>query len=77
MAGTRVHVKAHRLRKKQWCVARKGGKCERCGYDRCLAALEFHHRDPAEKDFGFSQYQRRSYDQLAAELDKCDLLCAN
>jgi hypothetical protein len=23
----------------------KGGKCEKCGYDKCLDALEFHHID--------------------------------
>lgn len=27
----------------------KGGKCERCGYDKCINALEFHHRNPHEK----------------------------
>jgi len=21
----------------------KGGRCQRCGYDRCMDALEFHH----------------------------------
>ena len=24
----------------------KGGKCERCGYDKNISALEFHHLDP-------------------------------
>ena len=28
-----------------------GGKCSRCGYDRCVDALEFHHVNPAEKEF--------------------------
>lgn len=32
----------------------KGGKCSICGYDRCKGALEFHHMDPNEKDFGIS-----------------------
>lgn len=27
-----------------------GGKCVRCGYDKCQAALEFHHLDPSKKD---------------------------
>lgn len=26
-----------------------GGKCQICGYDRCRAALVFHHTDPARK----------------------------
>ena len=25
-----------------------GGKCEKCGYNRNLAALEFHHVEPAK-----------------------------
>jgi hypothetical protein len=30
---------------------KRGGKCEHCGYKANLAALEFHHRNPEEKDF--------------------------
>jgi len=30
-------------------IAEKGGKCERCGYDRCTDALEFHKIDPKKK----------------------------
>jgi TPP-dependent indolepyruvate ferredoxin oxidoreductase alpha subunit len=29
----------------------KGGKCEKCGYDRNYAALSFHHRDSSLKKF--------------------------
>src|SRR5438270_13139423 len=38
-------------RKKQQAVAYLGGKCVACGYCRCQAALEFHHPDPALKEF--------------------------
>ena len=27
------------------------GKCEHCGYDANLSALEFHHKNPEEKEF--------------------------
>lgn len=27
-------------------IAYKGGKCQICGYDRYVGALEFHHLDP-------------------------------
>lgn len=70
-------VYRHRKKKKTWCVDYLGGKCIKCGYNNCLEALEFHHRDPTQKDFGFAQYQKASYKRLAEELDKCDLLCAN
>lgn len=56
----------------------KGGKCQRCNYDRCKAALEFHHRDPEEKDFSISRKGfATSWEKVKLELDKCDMLCAN
>jgi predicted HNH restriction endonuclease len=59
-------------------VAYKGGKCQQCGYDRCLNALDFHHRDPAQKDFAISQYgHSRSWERVRKELDKCVIVCAN
>lgn len=54
----------------------KGSRCERCGYDRSLAALEFHHTDPAKKEFQISG-PSVSWEATRAELDKCQLLCAN
>jgi hypothetical protein len=39
---------------KQKCVDYKGGKCVICEYDRYIGALEFHHRDPSQKDFSLS-----------------------
>ena len=69
-------IARHRHNKKQWCADYLGGKCIKCGYNKCLAALEFHHRDPTKKDFGFSQSQRFAYDKLAKE-PISDLLCAN
>ena len=55
----------------------KGGKCERCGYDKCMRALEFHHLNPNEKDFGLSRCLTKSIPALKAEVDKCILLCSN
>ena len=54
----------------------KGGKCECCGYNRNIAALEFHHLDTSEKDFGISD-THHSWDDTVKELDKCILVCAN
>ena len=56
----------------------KGGKCERCGYNKYVGALEFHHRDPTQKDFGISHRGlTRSWKSMMIELDKCMMLCAN
>src|ERR1035437_6894176 len=36
------------------CIEYKGGKCEKCGYNRCPPAMHFHHLNPSEKDFSIS-----------------------
>jgi hypothetical protein len=59
-------------------VAEAGGACTRCGYDRCDAALHFHHVDAATKSFALSREGvTRSLAEARAEAAKCVLLCAN
>ena len=54
----------------------KGGKCQICGYNKCISALEFHHKNPEEKDFTISG-QSKSFEKLKVEADKCVLVCSN
>jgi len=71
-------VARRRKKIKELAVAYKGGKCEICGYNRCIAALEFHHKDPTQKEFGIaSKGYTRSWERVKAELDKCQLVCSN
>jgi transposase len=71
-------VTAHRRQTKVLLVKEAGGCCQSCGYDRCLAALEFHHRDPSTKLFQLSLHGiTRSIEALRKEAEKCTLLCAN
>lgn len=70
-------VKNHRQKLKDKAVEYKGGKCEKCGYDKCNWAFDFHHLDPNEKDFGLSTYSTLSWDKIKKELDKCIMVCAN
>lgn len=70
-------VSATRTTRKDKLIASRGGKCERCGYDRTSHALEFHHRDPATKSFPLSKASRETWENLRAEARKCVLLCAN
>lgn len=67
-----------RKRTKAKLVEYKGGKCQNpeCCYDKCVAALEFHHIDPAEKDFAISA-KSYSFERLKKEVDKCVMLCSN
>lgn len=54
----------------------KGGECQICGYKKSLRALQFHHLDPNQKDFGISG-GTKSFERMKPELDKCILVCAN
>lgn len=65
-----------RKRTKIKLVEYKGGKCECCGYSKCIEALEFHHLDPSKKDFQISGTSK-SFEVLKKEADKCILVCAN
>jgi hypothetical protein len=59
-------------------VEYKGGKCMRCGYNKCINALEFHHKNPDEKEFTLSHLKNYSFTKIIRdELDKCELVCAN
>lgn len=63
--------------RKQRCVEYKGGKCELCGYNKCIAALVFHHKEAKDKEFGIAEMKRAFNDATKQELDKCALLCSN
>ena len=65
-----------RKRKKIELVKYKGGHCERCGYDKCISALAFHHLDSNQKDFAISG-KSYSIEKLKKEVDKCIMVCAN
>lgn len=58
-------------------VAQFGGKCQRCGYDRCMRALQFHHTDDSEKAEWSKKSGRASQDEVAAHPERFLLLCAN
>lgn len=68
--------KITRLRRKTELVAYKGGKCIKCGYNKCLRALSFHHMDDTTKEFTISQLSV-SMERMKKEADKCVLLCSN
>jgi len=72
------NVKKRRKKLKRMSVELLGGKCQICGYSKCINALEFHHLENFTKDFGISaQGFTRSWLKIKEELKKCMLLCAN
>lgn len=59
-------------------VEEAGGACSLCGYDRWVGALQFHHIEPASKDFHLAHRgHSRSLSRSRREMSKCILLCAN
>lgn len=71
-------VKRRRKKLREMAIDYKGGSCQICGYNRCGAALDFHHVDEKQKEFGISaKGYTRSWEKVKEELDKCVMLCAN
>ena len=67
-----------RRRIKLWGLEYKGTKCSICGYDKCIAALDFHHKDMNEKEFNLSSRNLKfDWNKSKEELDKCVVVCTN
>lgn len=76
--NNKEYMKAYRIRQKMKLIEYKGGKCQKCGYDKPIPrAYDFHHRDPATKEFQISGQRQIGWLRLKKEVDKCDLLCKN
>lgn len=72
------YVCKYRNKIKNKLVLIAGGCCELCGYNRCIQALEFHHFNPKDKNFGISQMNGvKNFITLLEEIKKCCLLCSN
>jgi hypothetical protein len=72
-----THVSDRRRAIKRLLLDEAGGACLICGYDRCVAALHFHHLDPTQKSFTLALGGARSIENVRAEASKCVVLCAN
>ena len=74
--GIAASVKRRRQKIRHDLIELHGGKCSKCGYSKCEAALEFHHKDPTQKHFSVAT-SSKSWELIKEEADKCTLLCAN
>lgn len=68
-------VKSFRVRIKERAVEYKGGKCVICDYNRCIKGFDFHHLDPAKKDFTIGTNTSISWKKVKNEIEKCVLVC--
>lgn len=72
-------VKRWRERVKTRLIEAMGGRCVCCNYNRCARALEFHHRNPEDKDFGVGYILAHivSWSKIVEEVKKCVMVCGN
>lgn len=73
---TRDRANIWRNQVKDLFLKEKGGACQICGYNKCKAALEFHHLDPSKKDPKIKG-ELRSPRFLREVKELCILVCAN
>lgn len=68
------------LRWRKWLIDLKSTLCcEKCGYNKSPAALDFHHVDPKTRSFGInnSQMSKKSQEEIEQEIKKCVVWCSN
>lgn len=67
-----------RIAIKEILVESAGGKCIYCGYAKCIAAMDFHHRDPTQKELNLAMSDScKNIQKKLDEIKKCDLICSN
>lgn len=75
-ARRRAYLREYQRRaRREWRIrmlALLGGKCVVCG---TTEDLEFHHVDPASKEFNLSHIWSHRLERQMAELAKCELRC--
>ena len=76
-SGSTKSITVIRHKIKIIAINQLGGKCIKCGINKPYL-LDFHHRNPEEKDGEISDLAK-GYDltNFFNEVKKCDLLCAN
>jgi CO dehydrogenase/acetyl-CoA synthase alpha subunit len=77
--NTYKYQKLRGLVRKLHLIDLRGGGCEKCGYKENLGALDFHHKDPKEKEtqLDIRILSNGSMKWIMEEFDKCLVLCSN
>lgn len=78
MSSNSQNVVTFVKRRKSNLIKVFGGKCCLCGFNAYQEALEFHHVNPEEKEFGITtDTATRALEKQLQELKKCILVCSN
>lgn len=73
-----IYLKNWRNRTKQRLIEAFGGSCGICKYNKCIAALEFHHLESKDKEFNISRWAKvANWTKICEEAKKCVCLCSN
>lgn len=75
----KAYVKRNKIDRRNWFRELKlAFVCQICG-EQDAVCLDFHHRDPTEKDISVGDAASRGWskERVLAEMAKCDVLCAN
>ena len=75
---TKKRTKETKAREKaKWYAFKSTLKCAHCGFFH-IAALDFHHEDPATKDGNVHEFvSNGQFAKAYEEIKKCIVLCAN
>jgi hypothetical protein len=74
----KVRNKENTFKAQQTIDSFKEGKCcQKCGYNEYKCVLDFHHKDPKQKNFNISTGGRKNIERIKKEIEKCVILCSN
>ena len=69
--------KQYRKERREWINNYKLSKgCKVCGYNKCAAALDFHHPND-DKEFTIASNLWKNKEVVLEEIEKCEILCKN
>ncbi len=78
MPQTTAQLVEREKRKKFVDDYKKDHPCVVCRYNKCTAAMEFHHLNNGDKILGIADsYRNWSIPRIQIEIDKCAVLCSN
>lgn len=69
--------KARGRDRKKYFIDLLGGKCSKCGYNKCINALCFHHINNKKFTLDVANLRSKNLKVLNIEIKKCILLCSN
>jgi hypothetical protein len=65
------------LLRKVRLISMFNNRCKKCGYNKNLSALSFHHTQDKQFQLGLRKISNSKWSDLVKEVQKCELLCSN